>query len=100
VIDGLVRKADRDGNAALEALITELREYLPARPLRVPPGHLGFAVPLRLRADERELALLTTLAHFATAIDVEVAELTLEAFLPADPATAAFFTPSGGAVDV
>jgi DNA-binding CsgD family transcriptional regulator/tetratricopeptide (TPR) repeat protein len=30
---------------------------------------------LRLRAGEDELALLTTLAHFATAIDVEVTEL-------------------------
>jgi transcriptional regulator with XRE-family HTH domain len=98
VIDGLARKADRDRNPALEALITELREYVPPRPRRVPPGHLGFAVPLRLRAAEQELALLTTLAHFATAIDVELAELTLEAFLPADPATAAFFTRSAGGV--
>jgi hypothetical protein len=39
----------------------------------------------------QELSLLTTLAHFATAIDVAVAELTLEAFLPADAATAAYF---------
>jgi hypothetical protein len=69
---------------------------VPSPPPRVPPGHLGFAVPLRLRAGEQELALLTTLAHFATAIDVEVAELTLEAFLPADAATAAFFTRSSG----
>ena len=94
VIDGLARKADRDGNPALETLIAELVEYVPARQRPLPPGHLGFAVPLRLRADEQELALLTTLAHFATAIDVAVAELTLEAFLPADAATAAFFTKS------
>jgi transcriptional regulator with XRE-family HTH domain len=98
VIDGLARKVDRDGNRTLDALIAELREYVPARPRRVPPGHLGFAVPLRLRAGEQELALLTTLAHFATAIDVEVAELTLEAFLPADAATAAFFTRLAGGV--
>jgi len=96
VIDGLARKADRDGNPALEALIAELVEYVPARPRNLPPGHLGFAVPLRLRADDQELALLTTLAHFATAIDVAVAELTLEAFLPADAATGAFFTKSTG----
>lgn len=73
-----------------------MREYLPARPRRVAPGHLGFAVPLRLRAGEQELALLTTLAHFATAIDVEVAELTLEAFLPADAATTAYFARTVG----
>jgi transcriptional regulator with XRE-family HTH domain len=99
VIDGLTRKADRDGNRTLQALIAELVEYVPARPRRVPPGHLGFAVPLRLRTGEQELALLTTLAHFATAIDVAVAELTLEAFLPADAATAAFLTRSAGGVD-
>jgi transcriptional regulator with XRE-family HTH domain len=96
VIDGLARKADRDGNRELEAVIAELVEYVPPRPRHVAPGHLGFAVPLRLRADEQELALLTTLAHFATAIDIAVAELTLEAFLPADAATAAFFTRSAG----
>lgn len=54
-------------------------------------AHLGFAVPLRLRVAGEELMLLTTLAHFATAIEVEVAELTLEAFLPADALTAEFF---------
>lgn len=98
VIDGLARKGDRDGNRALEAVIAELVDYVPARPRHAPPGHLGFAVPLRLQAGEQELTLLTTLAHFATAIDVEVAELTLEAFLPADAATAAFFAaPAGGA---
>lgn len=91
VIDGLARQARRDQNRTLDALIAELVEYVPARPRRVAPGHLGFAVPLQLRAGEQELVLLTTLAHFATAIDVEVAEVTLEAFLPADAATAAFF---------
>ena len=97
MIDGLVRKADQDANHALEALITELVQYVPPRPRHVPPGHLGFAVPLRLWAGKQELALLTTLAHFATAVDVAVAELTLEAFLPADAATAAFSAPSSRA---
>jgi hypothetical protein len=47
-------------------------------------------VPLRLRRARGagELVLLTTLTHFGTAVDVTVAELTLEAFLPADAATA------------
>ncbi|MGW0897927.1 MmyB family transcriptional regulator [Streptomyces goshikiensis] len=35
-----------------------------------------------------ELRLLTTLTSFATAVDVTLAELRLEAFLPADPETA------------
>lgn len=88
VIDGLARKADRDGNRALQAVIAELVEYVPARPRHAPAGYLGYAVPLQVRTGGQDLALLTTLAHFATAIDVEVAELTLEAFLPADAATA------------
>jgi hypothetical protein len=45
-------------------------------------------VPLRLRSELGELRLLTTIAHFGTALDVAVAELRLEAFLPADPETA------------
>jgi len=50
--------------------------------------HLGFAVPLRLRTSRGELRLLTTVTTFATAVDVTLAELKLEAFLPADQATA------------
>ena len=51
-------------------------------------GHLGFAVPLRLRTSRGELHLMTTVTTFATAIDVTLSELKLEAFLPADQATA------------
>ena len=51
-------------------------------------NHLGYAVPLRLGSPNGVLTLLTTLAHFATAIDVTVSELSLEAFLPADAVTA------------
>ena len=52
------------------------------------PDHMGFAVPLRLRCHEVELQLLTTLTSFATAVDITLAELHLEAFLPADETTA------------
>jgi hypothetical protein len=37
---------------------------------------------------DAELELITTLTYFGTAVDVAVAELRLEAFLPADEATA------------
>ena len=49
---------------------------------------LGFAVPLELDSDDGELRLITTLTSFATAADVTLAELRLEAFLPADEHTA------------
>ncbi|WP_411156488.1 hypothetical protein [Nocardia abscessus] len=45
-------------------------------------------MPLRLRRDEGELRLITTLTSFATAVDVTLAELQLEAFLPGDEQTA------------
>lgn len=60
-----------------------------ARGGEVGPDYLGFAVPLRLRSGDGELRLLTTLTHFGTAVDVTIAELRLEAFLPADEQTAA-----------
>jgi transcriptional regulator with XRE-family HTH domain len=47
------------------------------------------AITLRLRADGGELTFLSTIATFGTAIDITLAELSIEAFLPADPATAA-----------
>ncbi|WP_308267674.1 helix-turn-helix domain-containing protein [Yinghuangia soli] len=80
--------ADRNPDPRLDAFIAELEEYLPDE--APGPDHLGFAVPLRLaRADgPGELRLITTLTSFATAVDVTLAELHLEAFLPADEETA------------
>jgi hypothetical protein len=96
VIDGLRRKALRHPTPALDNLIQELEPYVPPPPNTSSPSHVGFAVPLRLRSEHGELTLLTTLTHFATAIDVTVSELTLEAFLPADAATASYFESAGG----
>ncbi len=67
-------------------LAAELAPLVP--PWDPGPDYAGFAVPLRLRSDLGELRLLTTIAHFGTALDVAVAELRLEAFLPADAETA------------
>jgi transcriptional regulator with XRE-family HTH domain len=67
-------------------LAAELAPLVP--PWEPGPDYAGFAVPLRLQSDLGELRLLTTIAHFGTALDVHVAELRIEAFLPADPETA------------
>ncbi len=71
-----------------DELIAELEAYLP--PTDPGPGYLGFAVPLRLRGEGGELRLITTLTSFATATSVALAELHLEAFLPADELTASY----------
>ena len=78
----------------LTELHAELSGYV--RPAVVPTGHLGFAAPLHLRTRRGELRLLTTVTTFATALDVTLAELKLEAFLPADAATARALTGEHG----
>jgi transcriptional regulator with XRE-family HTH domain len=86
VVEHLRNLARRSPDPRLDDLVTELEGYVPAH--RPGPEYLGFAVPLRLRCAEGELQLMTTLTSFATAVDVTLAELHLEAFLPADDTTA------------
>jgi transcriptional regulator with XRE-family HTH domain len=68
----------------------ELAGYVPY--VEPGPEHVGFAAPMRLRSAKGDLHLTTTITTFATALDITVAELKLEAFLPADEATAALLT--------
>ncbi|MFE9096975.1 helix-turn-helix domain-containing protein [Streptomyces sp. NPDC007264] len=81
----------------LEELRAELTTYVPE--LEPSAGLLGFAVPLRLRSSYGELCLMTTVTTFATAVDVTLAELKLEAFLPADRATAEALSAAAGTTD-
>jgi transcriptional regulator with XRE-family HTH domain len=76
----------RSPDPSLEALLAELEGYLPPLPDEV--DVFGFAVPLELASADGDLRLITTLTSFATAADVTLAELSLEAFLPADEHTA------------
>jgi transcriptional regulator with XRE-family HTH domain len=89
VLNGLRDHARRDPGGAPEELLSELEELLGGRPPPLGPDYVGFAVPLRLRHGDGELRLLTTITHFGTTVDVALAELRLEAFLPADEETAA-----------
>jgi transcriptional regulator with XRE-family HTH domain len=78
------------GDATIAALAEELRGY----PVPEAAGHGGrqdlggIAVPLRLRTAAGELAFLSTTMVFGTALDLTLAELAIEAFFPADAATA------------
>ncbi|MFF4489821.1 helix-turn-helix domain-containing protein [Streptomyces sp. NPDC001544] len=78
--------------------LPELRAELAAHVPDPEPsaGQLGFAVPLRLRSSHGELHLTTTVTTFATAVDVTLSELKLEAFLPADAETAAILSAVAG----
>ena len=70
----------------MDDLLAELESYLP--PLTEETSVLGFAVPLELASADGDLRLITTITSFTTAADVTLAELQLEAFLPADERTA------------
>jgi hypothetical protein len=69
-----------------EELRAELSEYVPS--MEGTSGPLGFTVPLQLDSAYGRLCLITTVMTFATATDITLSELKLEAFLPADAATA------------
>src|SRR6266542_4184316 len=91
IIDRIQQEALRSPeDDRLTTLHAELNELAPDRV--VPLDHLGFAVPLQLRSRHGQLRLVTTVTAFATAVDVTLAELKLEAFLPADQETAAILS--------
>lgn len=88
ITENLRAHAQRSPDPRLDELIRELEGYVP--PLELGDNHLGFAVPLQVKTESGELSLLTTLTSFATAVDVALSELRLEAFLPANAATAEY----------
>jgi transcriptional regulator with XRE-family HTH domain len=91
IIGGLRRQIAVTGDEELRDLEQELAGYVVEQGATVPapsesPG--AIAIPLRLQTPDGELAFITTIATFGTPLDVTLAELALEAFLPADAATA------------
>ena len=85
----LERQIAVTGNPALASLHKELSGY-PAPPLRHANRGLAdeIVVSLRMAAGDRELSFFSTITTFGTAVDITVAELAIEAFFPADAATA------------
>ncbi|MFI0986568.1 helix-turn-helix domain-containing protein [Streptomyces exfoliatus] len=80
---------------SLRALYDEVAAYpLPAevgpedRPDAEPYPY--FALPLRIEHDGQVLSFVSSISTFNTPMDVTVAELAIETFLPADPATVAY----------
>jgi len=85
----LRRQAAHTADPALVQLYDELRAYPCDQPEVELPGSGDIVVPLRLRHAGRELAFFSTVATFGTPLDITVAELAIDAFFPADPATTA-----------
>jgi transcriptional regulator with XRE-family HTH domain len=86
VLDRLAREVAATGNRDLALLHQELLTYPGG--IQHGPG-TELAVPLRIRLADQELAFLSTVTTFGTAVDITLAELSIEAFLPADSSTVA-----------
>ncbi|OKI36272.1 hypothetical protein A6A25_23090 [Saccharothrix sp. CB00851] len=86
LLNRLAREASLTGDAELVALHDELARYGTAVPTPSEPAH-EIALPVRVRDGDRVLSFLSTITTFGTALDVVLAELTVEAFYPADPQT-------------
>ncbi|WP_446038998.1 helix-turn-helix domain-containing protein [Streptomyces sp. SID1121] len=97
LLDQMERQLALSRSPALRELYDEVAVYpMPPSGSLTPadgaPGPVlpGFALPLRIGHDGHALSFLSTIATFNTPMDVTVAELAMETFLPADPATAKY----------
>lgn len=84
----LQEQFEASGDGALLDLLAELRAY-PGGEASEEPSADGLALPLVLGSPVGDLTLLGTITIFGTPHDVTLSELAIEAFLPADAATAA-----------
>lgn len=94
LLERLRRQVEAGADPVLLALLAELSALgapprggpaAPAHPSH-PPG--GIVVPLELDTERGRLSLLSTTTVFGTPVEVTLSELAVEAFYPADDATA------------
>ncbi|MFD9462691.1 helix-turn-helix domain-containing protein [Streptomyces sp. NPDC060027] len=94
--DHLLAQMDRQialrRSEPLRALYEEVAAYpVPDRDAAESAGPVPyFALPMRIEHDGRVLSFVSSISTFNTPMDVTVAELAIETFLPADPATAKY----------
>jgi len=95
LVERLARQIAVTADPDLIALMEECSAFpAPDGSAEPPPSAHGhdlagqIAVPLRLRVGDRELTFISIVATFGTAVDITVAELSIESFFPADAATA------------
>ena len=88
LLQGLRRTASASGDPRHAALLRECEAYPcpEAEDEHDPFG--GVVLPVRILREGQVLSFFSTIATFGTAVDLTVAELSLETFFPADPETA------------
>ncbi|MEV5954920.1 helix-turn-helix transcriptional regulator [Streptomyces sp. NPDC051987] len=93
----LLEQMERQIALHRSAALRELYEEVAGYPAPAGAGDSGpaepvayFALPLRIEHAGRVLSFVSSISTFNTPMDVTVAELAIETFLPADPATAKY----------
>lgn len=91
ILGNVRRQRAITGDDALRDLEHELLGY--ARAMGVEPSPAAeapgaIAIPMRLRHEGNELTFISMIATFGTALDITLAELSIETFLPGDRVTA------------
>jgi transcriptional regulator with XRE-family HTH domain len=96
----LRQQIDLTADPVLVALMEELtalpapKEARPRPPL---PDYAGVVVPMQLATEAGVLSLFSTTTVFGTPVDITLSELAIEAFFPADAATAERLRAAGSA---
>ncbi len=91
LVTRLHQQVAASGDPQLAALLQELCDYpVPADAQAHAPSHdyAGVVVPLQLNTPLGVLSFFSTITVFGTPVDITLSELALEAFFPADEATA------------
>ncbi len=94
LLERLRRQVEASADPVLASLLVELAAFdappvvspVAAGPMPHPPD--GIAVPLQLDTAQGRLSLISTTTVFGTPVEVTLSELAIEAFYPADDATA------------
>ena len=94
VLSRLDAQIDASADPVLADLLEELKSFPVPPAARVyrrtdRPVLAGIAVPLELVAQSGTLSFLSTTTVFGTALDINLSEIAIETFFPADAATAA-----------
>lgn len=93
LIHQMTRQVSLHRSHALRELYEEVTAYPvpdPGEPTETDEPPASFALPLRVEHDGHVLSFVSSISTFNTPMDVTVAELAIETFLPADPDTAKY----------
>ena len=92
LLERLRRQVELTADPILSTLLEELRGYpapLSSRPRRQSGGEMANVfVPVQFASDAGTLSFFSTTTVFGTPVDITLSELAIEAFFPADQATA------------